>query len=176
MDRNLYAPPEAEIVDLEALEGARPKAITWAIWLIWLWSALYVATLLIKHLLGMDPNRSTTLLGYTMALRIILTALVTYRLSRGGNWTRILMAIFFAISLTSLPTDWENHWQWIDGARHGAVPWSIAAYLACQRAVSHVIHLTWTILLFTPQANSWFDTMSYYAGTGIDPTKFGKTR
>lgn len=178
MDRNLYAPPKAEIVDLEAPEITRPKAVTWAIGLLWTWSAIYAATLLITqwgYWFRMSSNQPAYALWSGIVLRIVITAAIAYRLARGGNWTRILMTVFFVISLLYLPTEWRNHLEWIDRARTGATSWGFAVLMSCRIAVSRAVHLAWVILLFTPQASSWFDTMSYYAGTGMDPTKFGKS-
>jgi hypothetical protein len=177
MDRNLYAPPAAEVVDLEAPEYGRPKAVTWTIRLLWTWSAFELVTTLItqwNYFSRMNSSQLIYLLGLILG-RIILVAWMANRLTRGRNWARILLAVLFVIALLFLPTEWRNHWTWIERARAGTESWYFSIFLACKTATGYVINLTWVGLLFTPQANSWFDTMSYYAGTGMDPTRFNKS-
>jgi len=118
---------------------ARPKLASYGVWLLY----LSVALGMIKYVLTPDANPDT--IPYAMALTVVIVSFsmvltLTFLVSIGFNWARILFTAMFGLGLVSAVAGKDQH---IDIVFIGQTLMQGAAF----------------VLLYMPVSSAWFRDM-----------------
>jgi MFS family permease len=156
--RNLYAPPAAAVADPVGIRATRPKEITWAIILIWVWAATYLTSVL-PPMAAEFLNGGLSIffiLGWLIVpigIPALIVAWITDRIGAGRRWARILACLLIGIYLVNTLRQWPVLLHPITGIQ----PLSSLSNLVWISLLARLTLAVGTMtLLFTPRANQWF--------------------
>ena len=150
MDRNLYAPPAAEVADAVKARKKRPREVTWAIILIWGWLVMEGADTLLSSILEL-VNTSFEIVGILLlvvlpaAVPVIIVAWINSRIGAGRRWARILAGVLLGAS--EVYTLKQSHFFPLQGK---------IAFVSTSQLISLLLAMITLSLLFAPRANHWF--------------------
>jgi len=154
-DRNLYAPPAAAVADPVVATAARPREVTWAMICIWTWLAVTIgqralpaAITLVNASLGIGEILIFFVLP--MGLPAVIAAWINSNIAQGRNWARIVVVIFFAISLVYRAFQWKAYLLVLNPK----------TALAALQLVKLPLDTAAVVLLFLPRSNRWFKARS----------------
>lgn len=98
---NPYAPPQAVVQDAAEIQMPRPRAVTVAVWMLWIEVALSTT----GAALQMRNARETIALISILIGAVLLqglSALFIYKIWKGRNWARITYLVLTLIGILSL--------------------------------------------------------------------------
>lgn len=147
MERNLYAPPATPVADPvePPEEGARPRTVAWAMWLLWVSFAIGLLASVLQSM-TLFTSYAALISLLSSGIRHIFTALVNIKISQGRNWARILILVWMLAALASVAFQWRAYPGLLRADSLNWVPATAKFLLDC----------TALVLLFTPAANRWF--------------------
>lgn len=157
-DRNLYAPPAAAVTDPVEARTQRPREVTWAIVLIWIWLAtnaslaLPIAVEVINGSLNLFGILA--IVAIPIGIPVATVAWITNRIGEGRRWARILTSVCFGVGLISLAGEWRDFLQDLHAGELQAA--FLRSLLWTTRLIKLLLSVATVVLLFTPRANRWF--------------------
>ena len=142
MTDNPYEPPKSEVQDAspQRLVAVRPNAIIQAIALLWISSALGVASSF------SELSASQSALIFSALVMLAVAIGLTVGIWRGRNWARMLYLVLVALSLASLASTWGTSER--------------PQFEVALEAVSFVADAGSFFLMFTPPGSLWFQSRS----------------
>lgn len=161
-DRNLYAPLAAAVTDPVEPRTQRPKEVTWAIVLIWIWLAtnasLYLPLAIEVFNESLNVFGILALVAIPIGTPVVAVAWITNRIGAGRRWARILTSVCFGVGLISLAGEWRDFLQDIHAGELQAA--FVRSLLWTTRLIKLLLSVATVVLLFTRRANLWFKTQA----------------
>jgi hypothetical protein len=146
MDRNLYAPPAADVADPVEPKAERPLEVIWAVRLLWTSLAVGIATVIGPYLLTISPGLLLYLL-FAGGARYVISIWILLKIDGGRNWARIVFLVVLVAGLGYTALQWQTYAPLFKGKQ----PLTEAAWIAKTLLDSGA-----ACLLFMPRANRWF--------------------
>jgi hypothetical protein len=154
MDENRYAPPQAAVSDIESPMPERPRAIAWAVALLWL-SMLCTVPGAVFQVVERPVNvpLGGILIGASIgvALMFVFALVLNMAALRGRSWGRWVHLVWWALNLLGLVFGFVKARQRL----FNMVPPEIFMQYAAQGLLTLVA----LILLFGPAPNEWYRAM-----------------
>jgi hypothetical protein len=138
---NPYEAPAARVADIAepAPQMPRPRAVTWAAWMLWVTIALVFVDLPTP----VDPSTiSLIAIGVTYVV-IVFTAWLVFLIGKRRNWARITYLILFVPGVVFHVTHLR------DLLTHTPIDQAVTFAQA-------LLQLAAMILVFLPASNAWF--------------------
>ena len=146
MERNLYAPPAAPVVDpaeTKKLLGDRPEEVIWAMRLLWTSFAVGIIATLAQNFL----RSPLFFLVLTSGIPYLILGWILFKIGRGRHWARVTYLVLWMLGIVYTGYFWKHYAAFFDG-KHS---------MAAARVVTEtLLDLVGLCLLFMPRANRWF--------------------
>ena len=160
MSGNPYAPPSAEVADIERQPSLeRPRVATIGVGLLWASIAITVTQFGMEafNSAGQSGGGMSTefLMGGVVTLGIVASlALLTWYAGKGRNWARLIHVLWLVLSIALVVA--ATLVMRSLAAKLGGTGKEMPAFFGPWEAFDTVLVAAALILLYTPAANTWY--------------------